>query len=138
MAKSFSRLRGWLNGRRRHGAISFLDLKNQMGQTQVVAESSVLSREDVVTLNHLPLESFLSLLGAWRTLNGVQEFRVVQVESIYPAPTTIARLGVKMPKPLVAGMAIDQMLKDRHLQIRNPITVAALKARHRVYNFIAK
>jgi len=137
VATSFSRLRGWLNRRRRHGAISFLDVKNQMGQTQVVADSSVLSHEDVVTLNRLPLESGLSLLGAWRTFNGVQEFRVMQVESTYPASMTTARPSVATPKPLVAGMAIDQTLKERHLQIRNPITVAALKARHRVHSFIA-
>jgi asparaginyl-tRNA synthetase len=90
----------------------------------------------MAAVRSLQPESGMTLRGEWHTEKGTKEFQVTQIVDIFPAVLTVVPPSKIAPEPHLTGEALNNYLTNRHLYIRSPYALAALKARHRVHNFL--
>ena len=133
-------LAGWVNRRRDHGGLVFLDLRDRFGITQVTVDSdAATSAHDMA--EQARNEYVLQVSGLVRKRppgfenpnldTGAIEVIASQVEILNPAKT---------PPFYISGDADDVdealRLKYRYLDLRRPRMVANLVLRHRIVRFI--
>lgn len=128
-------LQGWVNTIRKHGKITFLDLRDRSGvvQTVVIGEigdSSKIGNEDVVEIKGLVKERPANLANPKLPTGRIE----IEVKDI-----NIIACARELPFPIDNdGYAIDEeiRLKYRYLDLRRPRMTRNLRLRSQVTHFI--
>ena len=123
-------LKGWVNTRRDHGKIIFIDLRDRTGLVQVVfvgiEEAKSLRPEWVVEIKGLVKERPQNLINP-KIITGSIEIEAKELK-------VLARCG-ELPFDLESdGLAINEevRLKYRYLDLRRPRMANNLRTRHKV------
>lgn len=127
-------VQGWLNSVRKHGKITFFDLRDRSGLLQVVTDQADLA---------LKPESVVSVVGKVaarperlvndKIVSGTVELQAETVELISPA--------VDIPIPLDSdGHEIDEShrLKYRYLDLRRPRMAEIIRLKSKLVQFIRR
>ncbi len=132
-------LKGWVNRRRSHGGLIFIDLRDRWGITQVVFNPTVSSEAMAVAEEARP-EYVLSIEGTVEArpagmvnpnlATGQVEVLAHSAEVLNPARTP--------PFPINEPAEIDEFLrlKYRYLDLRRETMLRNLEIRHRAVRFI--
>ena len=126
-------LAGWVSGRRDHGGVIFIDLRDREGLTQIVFNPSLFP--DTSAMAHTLRAEFVVKIGGKVSLRpegtknsglatGDVEVLASQLEILNPSETP--------PFPLdEEGVNEDLRLRYRYLDLRRPAMAESLRARHR-------
>lgn len=126
-------LAGWVAGRRDHGGVIFIDLRDREGLTQIVFNPSLAA--EVAPMAHTLRAEFVVKIEGKVSLRpegtknsvlktGEVEVMVEKLEILNPSETP--------PFPLdEEGVNEDLRLRYRYLDLRRPAMAQALQARHR-------
>jgi aspartyl-tRNA synthetase len=126
-------LRGWVNRRRDHGGLIFVDLRDHEGLTQIVfdpqhgsfGEAEHLRHEDVLrvagTVRNRPAGTENPRLGTGDVEVGVSELEILNRSQVPPFPVN-------------ADEAVDENLRleYRYLDLRRPRMQENIRVRHRI------
>ena len=125
-------LKGWVNTRRDHGKIIFIDLRDRSGIVQVVCgnEAKALRPEDVVEITGTVVERLSQAINP-NLPTGTVEVQAKKLKIINKAetpPFDIYDDGKEINEEL--------RLKYRYLDLRRPRMIKNLELRHKVIKFI--
>lgn len=125
-------LKGWVNGRRDHGKIMFLDLRDRSGLVQMVSSKDLADArpEDVVEVVGLVKKRPDAMVNA-KIPTGTVEIEVTRI--------VILNKARELPFPIdTDGLEINEetRLKYRYLDLRRPRMTRNLKLRSRAAMFI--
>jgi aspartyl-tRNA synthetase len=127
-------LAGWVDSRRDHGGVIFIDLRDREGLTQVVFRPEE-SPETAASAHSLRSEDVVKVTGkvALR-LNGTQNPRLATGEiEVVAASLTILNRSEVLPFPIGAEVGNEDLrLTYRYLDLRRASLVRHLRARHKV------
>jgi aspartyl-tRNA synthetase len=126
------RLCGWVNSRRDHGKVVFIDLRDRSGIIQLVGDEKLgdLRTADVIEVEGLVKERPVNLVNP-KIATGKIEIEVEKVRVLAKAkelPFNTQSDGREINEEL--------RLKYRYLDLRRPRMVRNLELRHRVIKFI--
>ncbi len=127
-------LAGWVNSRRDHGGVIFIDLRDREGLTQVVfrPEEHASAAEAAHTLRS---EDVITLTGKVAArLPGTENAKLAtgHVEIVASALTVLNKAEVP-PFPIDSDAGNEDLrLTHRYLDLRRPMMTRNLKLRHRV------
>jgi aspartyl-tRNA synthetase len=132
-------LSGWVNRRRDHGGLTFIDLRDRFGIVQVVVNSELASEAHVI-MNDVRNEWVIKVEGVVRArpdemVNKDIETGEIEVEV---NSVTILNKSVTPPFSINKDEDIDEnlRLKYRYLDIRRKKMTSNLKLRHKIVKFI--
>jgi len=134
-------LAGWVNRRRDHGGLIFLDLRDRWGLTQVVLDPS-LSAQAHQAGAQVRNEYVLRMRGKVRSRPAGQENPDIGTGEIEVAAEAVDVLNQARtpPFPISEGFSADETirLRYRYLDLRRPEMQSKLMLRHRVVSFIRR
>jgi aspartyl-tRNA synthetase len=134
-------LAGWVNRRRDHGGLIFLDLRDRWGVAQVVFDPS-LSEQAHKAASQVRSEYVLRIRGKVRSRPVGQENPDMGTGEIEVAAEAIHVLNEARtpPLPISEGLSADETvrLRYRYLDLRRPEMQSKLMLRHRVVSFIRR
>ena len=127
-------LAGWVNSRRDHGGVIFIDLRDREGLTQVVFRpeehaavseaSHTLRNEDVITLTGLVAARLPGTENAKLDTGAIE---------IVATELTVLNRSEVPPFPIDTDVGNEDLrLTHRYLDLRRPMMARNLKLRHRV------
>jgi aspartyl-tRNA synthetase len=130
------KLAGWVDSRRDHGGVIFIDLRDREGLTQVVFRPEEFP-EVAASAHTLRSEDVVQIVGkVTPRLEGTQNPRLAtgEIEVVASALIILNRSEV-LPFPLDAEVGNEDLrLTHRYLDLRRPALVRNLKARHLAAN----
>ncbi len=128
-------LQGWVNTRRDHGSIIFIDLRDRAGITQLVFNPEY-DRENHRQAERLRAEYVIAIKGNVRERPPGTENRKISTGAIEVIVTQLEVINKSKPLPFPIGENIDigeeLRLQYRFLDLRDPRMYNALLVRHRV------
>ena len=134
-------LAGWVNRRRDHGGLIFLDLRDRWGVVQVVFDPS-FSEPAHKAASQVRGEYVLRIWGKVRPRPAGQENPEMDTGEIEVVAETIDVLNEARtpPFPISEGSSADETLRlrYRYLDLRRPEMQSKLMLRHRVVSFIRR
>ncbi|MEO7020358.1 MAG: aspartate--tRNA ligase, partial [Ktedonobacteraceae bacterium] len=128
-------LAGWVNRRRDHGGLIFLDIRDRYGMTQVICDperspeahriASELRSEYVVQVKGKVVNRLAGTENSHLSTGGI-EITAEQISTLNPARTT--------PFPINDAITVDEALrlKYRYLDLRRPKMRENMMLRHRI------
>ena len=129
-------LAGWVNRRRDHGGLIFIDLRDREGLTQVVFNPET-SAQVHAAAHHIKNEYVVKVKGTVRRRPEGTENTELKTGMIEILADKLEILNVSKPVPFQIGddieVAEDIRLKYRYLDLRRPIMYKSLLARHKIY-----
>ncbi|MEK7165729.1 MAG: amino acid--tRNA ligase-related protein [Patescibacteria group bacterium] len=125
-------LQGWVNSRRDHGKISFIDLRDRTGIIQLVLTKTevLVGNEDVIEIKGIIKERPTSMVNL-KIVTGTVEVEVIELKIISEAK--------ELPFPIdTDGYDINEeiRMKYRYLDIRRPRMARNLRLRSQVTTLI--
>jgi aspartyl-tRNA synthetase len=130
------KLAGWVDSRRDHGGVIFIDLRDREGLTQVVFRPEEFP-EVAASAHTLRSEDVVQIVGeVTPRLEGTQNPKLAtgEIEVVASALNILNRSEV-LPFPLDAEVGNEDLrLTHRYLDLRRPALVRTLKARHLAAN----
>ncbi len=125
-------LKGWIDGRRDHGKIMFLDLRDRTGLLQLVGLKDLgdVGKEDVVEITGLVKKRPDNMVNA-KIATGTVEVEVKQL--------TVISKAKELPFPIdTDGYEINEEIrtKYRYLDLRRARMARNIRMRSKVLNFI--
>jgi len=127
-----AKLAGWVDSRRDHGGVIFIDLRDREGLTQVVFRPEEFP-EVAASAHTLRSEDVVQIVGkvALR-LEGTQNPKLTTGEiEVVASSLNILNRSVVLPFPLDSEVGNEDLrLTHRYLDLRRPALVRNLKARH--------
>ncbi|MBP9813565.1 hypothetical protein KBC80_00090 [Candidatus Woesebacteria bacterium] len=125
-------LKGWVDGRRNHGKIMFLDLRDRSGLVQVVGTKDLgeVRPEDVVEIVGTVKQRPESMVNA-KIPTGMVEIEVTKL--------TVISKAHDLPFPIdTDGYEVNEEIrtKYRYLDLRRPRMARNIRMRSKVVNFI--
>lgn len=127
-------LNGWVNRRRDHGGVTFIDLRDSTGLVQVVLDPKVLKEEDVVAGEKLRGEYVVSLQGVVAQRPEGQENTDLKSGAIEVRATGLQILSEAKTPPfsIDRSLEVDEALrlKYRYLDLRRTSLQDNLRVRH--------
>lgn len=138
---------GWVNGRRDHGKIIFIDLRDRSGIVQMVfipsnpSNSSGQAKELYEIANHLRSEWVLHVKGKVTKRPEAMVNKEIETGDIEIQPESVEILAESLTPPFpldTDGYEIseDNRMKYRYLDIRRTRMLKNITLRHRVIKFI--
>lgn len=126
------KLQGWVNTKRDHGKITFIDLRDRSGIVQVVGGQTLrkLSSEDVVEIEGVVKKRPGKLINP-KLATGTVEVEAQTVKLLNPAK--------ELPFPIdTVGYDIDEVvrLKYRYLDLRRPRMAQNIRLKAKLVQFI--
>ncbi len=133
-------LAGWVNRRRDHGGLIFLDIRDRYGMTQVICDpersaethraASELRSEYVIRVSGTVVHRLAGTENP-NLSTGEIEIAADEIEILNPARTT--------PFPISDSITVDESLrlKYRYLDLRRPKMRDNVVFRHRVTKFMS-
>lgn len=129
------RLAGWVQRRRDHGGVIFVDLRERSGMVQVVFNPD-MPNNAFTTAEHLRSEFVVSILGKVRQRPEGQENRNLSTGMIEVVAESLEILNSAKTPPfyIVDNVDVDETvrLKHRYLDLRRPEMLEVFKTRHKV------
>jgi aspartyl-tRNA synthetase len=126
---------GWVNTRRDHGGIIFIDLRDRYGLTQIVFDPKD-SSDAHKNAEHLRREDVIEISGKVRPRAPGMENPKLTTGEIEVIANSLSILNKSETPPLEVDDRIeaneDMRLKYRYLDLRRPIMQKRLKLRHDV------
>jgi len=126
------KLAGWVDSRRDHGGVIFIDLRDREGLTQVVFRPEEFP-EVAAWAHTLRSEDVAQIIGkVTRRLEGTQNPKLATGEiEVVASSLNILNRSEVLPFPLDSEVGNEDLrLTHRHLDLRRPALVRNLKARH--------
>jgi aspartyl-tRNA synthetase len=128
------KLAGWVDSRRDHGGVIFIDVRDREGLTQVVFRPEEFP--EVASLAHtLRSEDVIQIIGkVTPRLEGTQNPKLAtgEIEVVASSLNILNRAEI-LPFPLDSEVGNEDLrLTHRYLDLRRPALVRNLKARHQV------
>lgn len=125
-------LQGWVNTKRDHGKITFIDLRDRSGLVQVVGDKDLraLKSEDVVEITGLIKNRPENLVNP-RLATGTIEIAAISVSVLNPA--------TELPIPIdTEGYDIEETIRNkyRYLDLRRPRMARNIRIRSQVAQFM--
>ncbi|HEY5685387.1 MAG TPA: aspartate--tRNA ligase [Acidimicrobiia bacterium] len=121
-------LAGWVQRRRDHGGVAFIDLRDASGLVQIVADPA-----EIPTVDELRMEYCVSVTGKVRVRPAGTENPDLPTGAYEVGATAIAVLSPSEPLPFMLDERIDVderiRLQYRFLDLRRPSMSANLRAR---------
>lgn len=127
-------LYGWVNSRRDHGGVIFIDLRDRTGLVQVVFNPEFCSETHSLA-EKLRNEYVIGITGEVRhRAEGMTNPKLPTGEiEVYADTLTIYNAAKPTPFPICEETADEQLrLKYRYLDLRNPMMQESLMNRHRM------
>jgi aspartyl-tRNA synthetase len=127
------KLAGWVDSRRDHGGVIFIDLRDREGLTQVVFRPEEFP-EVAASAHTLRSEDVAQIIGkVTRRLEGTQNTKLATGEiEVVASSLNILNRSEVLPFPLDSEVGNEDLrLTHRYLDLRRPALVRNLKARHR-------
>jgi aspartyl-tRNA synthetase len=125
---------GWVNGRRDHGGVIFIDLRDREGLTQIVFNPE--KNQTIATAAHaLRSEFVVQVTGeVVARLTGTENKNLVTGEiELVVTTLTILNKAETPPFPLDTAIANEDLrLEHRFLDLRRPEMLKNIKTRHRI------
>ncbi|MFA6072581.1 MAG: aspartate--tRNA ligase [Candidatus Woesearchaeota archaeon] len=117
-------LSGWVHSIRSHGNITFVDLRDRHGRTQIVI--------DLSKINNIPLkkESVIRIVG--NVVKKEQANKALTTGEIEVHVESAQLVNPAEPLPLDENASEETRLKYRYLDIRREEVISKLELRHRV------
>ena len=133
-------LAGWLNRRRDHGGLIFIDLRDRFGLTQVAIDSETAIAAHAVA-SQARSEFVLQISGVVQPRPAGQENANLSTGAVEVVADDVVILNpAKTPPFLInsSGDDVDEMvrLKYRYLDLRRPRMAQNLTLRHNIVRFI--
>lgn len=132
-------LSGWVNRRRDHGGLTFIDLRDRTGLVQIVA-SPQINYNAMNELEHVRMEWVLQVHGVVRKRAiGMENPRLSTGEVEVEVDNVVILNNAKTPPILVSGDEVpdEQLrLRYRYLDLRREKMLKNLILRHKVVKFI--
>jgi aspartyl-tRNA synthetase len=133
-------LKGWVDTRRDHGGLVFVDLRDRYGLTQIVFSPQV-NQEAYETAGNLRSEDVISIEGRVRSRGDEAVNENLPTGAVEVAVTDLAVLNTSETPPFVVSAHDerrmetneDLRLKHRYLDLRRPELQKNLQLRHRLY-----
>ncbi|MBV9391776.1 MAG: aspartate--tRNA ligase [Verrucomicrobia bacterium] len=127
-------LAGWVDSRRDHGGVIFVDVRDREGLTQVVFRPE--QTPELAEIAHtLRVEDVIQVAGrVARRLEGTENLKLLtgQIEVVASGLTIFNRAEV-LPFPLDAEVNNEDLrLSFRYLDLRRPLMVRNLRLRHQI------
>src|SRR6202048_4496530 len=125
-------LAGWVDSRRDHGGVIFIDLRDREGLTQVVFRPEEFP-EVAASAHTLRSEDVAQIIGkVTRRLEGTQNTKLATGEiEVVASSLNILNRSEVLPFPLDSEVGNEDLrLAHRYLDLRRPSLVRNLKARH--------
>jgi aspartyl-tRNA synthetase len=126
------KLAGWVDSRRDHGGVIFIDLRDREGLTQVVFRPEEFP-EVAASAHTLRSEDVAQIIGkVTRRLEGTQNPKLATGEiEVVASSLNILNRSEVLPFPLDSEVGNEDLrLTHRYLDLRRPALVRNLKARH--------
>ena len=126
------KLAGWVDSRRDHGGVIFIDLRDREGLTQVVFRPEEFP-EVAAWAHTLRSEDVAQIIGkVTRRLEGTQNPKLATGEiEVVASSLNILNRSEVLPFPLDSEVGNEDLrLTHRYLDLRRPALVRNLKARH--------
>jgi len=126
------RLNGWVDRRRDHGKLVFIDLKDRSGLVQIVGKEELgeLRISDVIEVegkvNKRPKEMVNPKVSTGKVEVGVEKIKILAKSE--DLPFDIRGIGYRIGE--------ETRLKYRYLDLRRPRLVKNLELRHKMIKFI--
>ena len=132
-------LAGWVNRRRDHGGLIFIDLRDRFGLTQVTIDSEPAAAHEVA--DQARNEYVLQVTGLVRARPAGQENPNLPTGAVEVIAQEVAILNPSRTAPFYVSGNADEVdealrLKFRYLDLRRPRMVYNLALRHRIVRFI--
>ncbi len=127
-------LAGWVNSRRDHGGVIFIDLRDREGLTQIVFRPEENS-EVAAQAHHLRDEDVIRVVGrVAQRLAGTENPKLATGEiEVVPTSLTILNRADVLPFPLDGEVSNEDLrLTYRYFDLRRPQLTRNLRTRHRV------
>jgi aspartyl-tRNA synthetase len=134
-------LAGWLNRRRDHGGLIFLDVRDRFGVTQVTVDSATVPDAHAVA-SQARGEFVLQISGVVQPRPEGQENPNLETGAIEVLADHVAILNpAKTPPFYVSDSGVEEVdemlrLKYRYLDLRRPRMMQNLVLRHKIVHFI--
>jgi aspartyl-tRNA synthetase len=132
-------LAGWLNRRRDHGGLIFLDLRDRFGLTQVTVDSATAPAVHEVAAQARS-EYVLQVSGVVRPRPAGQENPNLSTGAVEVVADVVTILNPARTPPFTVAEAddVDEMLrlKYRYLDLRRPKMAQNLRLRHDIVRYI--
>lgn len=131
-------LLGWVEKKRSHGRLLFVDIVDSTGSIQVVIDSNKIGADAFEHIKTVSNESSVRALGQLTVTASQQpelvaeEFEIINRARISQSP------GVRTNFDLFDVSLTDLMLRQRHLYIRNPKVMALLRFRALVMDVVRR
>ena len=129
-----ARLRGWVNRRRDHGGLVFIDVRDRDGITQIVFDPADAATFDVA--QSLRNEDVIDVTGDVRARPAGTENAHLATGAVELGVTSLAVLARSLtpPFPINADGDVDEALrlKYRYLDLRRPRLQHNLTVRHKI------
>ncbi len=126
-------LLGWVQARRKHRKVIFIDLADSTGFLQVVVDGGVVDKTTFDTASHVTAETALSVTGMLVNSSGRDgSAKEIRIESLRVIGASTHRLDPSpraLADPFDPAMA-DHLLTNRHLYLRNEKIMALIQFRH--------
>ncbi|HVY62980.1 MAG TPA: aspartate--tRNA ligase, partial [Planctomycetota bacterium] len=137
-------LAGWVDRRREHGQLVFVDLRDRYGKTQVTIDLSTLDAEQKAVVEHLRSEFVIQVQGEVSARAPEQKNPKLATGEIEVLARSIAILNRSVPPPFdvsapgTEGDAVDleRRLEHRIFDLRRAIMQQRLVTRHKVVHAI--
>jgi aspartyl-tRNA synthetase len=133
-------LAGWVNRRRDHGGLIFIDLRDRFGVTQVTIDSETAAAAHAIA-NQARNEFVLQIEGVVQARPAGQENPNLPTGAIEVVADRVAILNSAKTPPFLISGSVEEAdealrLKFRYLDLRRPRMQANLMLRHRIVRFI--
>jgi aspartyl-tRNA synthetase len=129
-------LRGWVNRRRDHGGLIFIDMRDRDGITQIVFDPALATAETFDVAQTLRNEDVISVRGAVRARPAGTENAKLATGAVEVAAGDLTLLARSLtpPFPINAEADVDESLrlKYRYLDLRRPRLQRNLTIRHKI------
>ncbi|GAC1391560.1 MAG: aspartate--tRNA ligase [Vulcanimicrobiaceae bacterium] len=126
-------LNGWVNRRRDHGGLIFVDVRDHAGITQIVFDPQLASFSQAETLRH---EDVIRISGTVRRRPGGTENGKLQTGEVEVAvdDLLIHSRALVPPFPVSSDDDVDENLRMeyRYLDLRRPRLQRNIRVRHRI------
>lgn len=133
------RLAGWVQNRRDHGGIIFIDLRDRDGLTQVTFDPDICGAETHALADKLRSEWVISIEGSVKSRgsNVNKNLPTGEIE-VFASSLTVLNRSKTPPFPIDEHSKVGEeiRLRNRFLDLRRPQVQQALIKRHRISKVI--
>ena len=132
-------LAGWIDTIRDHGGVTFMDLRDRYGKTQIVADA--VFQKKIKESGQFKPESCLRVTGTVKMRpQGTENTKImtgkIEIEADGELESTCSPLPFEITKSTETNE--DLRMQYRYLDLRNPAVQRNLFMRHRIYQIIRR